>query len=207
MIRYLFILFSVFTIVSCNDQAVKKAVPSAEQEVSKKQIPNIEKDKSALRYENKTSQWFLNDKLFSGYAMSRYENDTLLEKMGILNGKKQNECTKWYPDGRIQSTANYKQGKLHGKKQVWNADEAHTLIASLNFENGKAEGEQKKWYPTGEPYQILHMKAGREEGVQQAFRKNGALYANYEAKNGRIFGMKKAALCFGLEDQKIKNED
>ena len=48
---------------------------------------------------------------------------------------------------------------------------------------------------------------GKEEGIQQAFRKNGDLYANYEAKNGRIFGLKKASLCFGLENQKIKNND
>ena len=48
---------------------------------------------------------------------------------------------------------------------------------------------------------------GREEGIQQAYRKNGALYANYEAKKGRIFGLKKASLCFELEGQKIKDND
>lgn len=48
---------------------------------------------------------------------------------------------------------------------------------------------------------------GMEEGIQQTFRKNGALYANYEAKEGRIFGLKKAALCYGLEDQSIQYEN
>ena len=48
---------------------------------------------------------------------------------------------------------------------------------------------------------------GKEEGIQQAFRKNGDLFANYEAKEGRIFGLKKAALCFGLEDENIQNEN
>ena len=48
---------------------------------------------------------------------------------------------------------------------------------------------------------------GKEEGIQQAFRKNGDLFANYEAREGRIFGLKKAALCFGLEDEKIQNEN
>lgn len=47
---------------------------------------------------------------------------------------------------------------------------------------------------------------GREEGLQQAFRRNGYLYANYEARNGRIFGLKKAALCYGLEDENIQYE-
>ena len=48
---------------------------------------------------------------------------------------------------------------------------------------------------------------GKEKGIQRAYRKNGALYANYEAKNGRIFGLKKASLCFGLEDQQIKKNN
>lgn len=47
---------------------------------------------------------------------------------------------------------------------------------------------------------------GKEEGMQQAFRKNGDLFVNYEARNGRIFGMKKAALCFGIEDKNIQYE-
>lgn len=47
---------------------------------------------------------------------------------------------------------------------------------------------------------------GKEDGIQQAFRENSALYANYEAKEGRIFGLKKTALCFGLEDENIQYE-
>ena len=30
--------------------------------------------------------------------------------------------------------------------------------------------------------------------------------ANYEAKEGRTFGLKKASLCFGLEDENIQYE-
>ncbi|EPR68296.1 hypothetical protein [Cyclobacterium qasimii] len=48
---------------------------------------------------------------------------------------------------------------------------------------------------------------GREEGLQQAFRKNGELFANYEAKDGRIFGLKRAVLCVGLEDEVVKYEN
>ncbi len=37
-----------------------------------------------------------------------------------------------------------------------------------------------------------------------AFRKNGVLFTNYEARNGSVFGLKKAALCFGLADENIQ---
>ena len=83
-------------------------------------------------------------------------------------------------------------------------DSTHILISHLNFRLGKAHGVQKKWYTTGEIFKVLHFNMGIEEGIQQAFRKNGDLFANYEAREGRIFGLKRAALCFGLEDEEVK---
>lgn len=102
---------------------------------------------------------------------------------------------------------NYKDGRLHGEKKVWSSDSSHVLIAQLNYSFGKAHGEQKKWYPTGEIFQKTNFNMGIEDGIQQAYRKNGDLYANYEAKNGRIFGLKKAALCYDLENEKIQYEN
>jgi antitoxin component YwqK of YwqJK toxin-antitoxin module len=46
---------------------------------------------------------------------------------------------------------------------------------------------------------------GQEEGMQKAWRENGKIYNNYEAKNGRIFGLKRASLCFQLEDEIVQN--
>ena len=72
---------------------------------------------------------------------------------------------------------------------------------------GKAHGTQTQWYATGELYKKLNLNMGKEDGMQQAFRKNGVLYANYEAKSGRGFGLRKSALCYGLEEEKINYED
>jgi len=141
------------------------------------------------------------------YTVRLDQNNSLIEKTGILNGKKQNKATWWYPDGHIKELANYDKGKLHGEKKRWSSDTSHILIAQLNYHLGKAHGVQKLWYPTGEFYKHLNLNKGKEEGIQQAYRKNGDLYANYEAKNGRIFGLRKAALCYGLEDEKVQYEN
>lgn len=45
---------------------------------------------------------------------------------------------------------------------------------------------------------------GREEGMQKAWRENGKIYNNYEAKNGRIFGLKRANLCYELENEEVQ---
>ena len=148
----------------------------------------------------------LNNTPYSGYAVSYYSDSTLKEKIGILNGKTESQSLTFYEDGHLKQLSNYRNGKLHGEKKLWSSNTSHVLLSHLNYQFGKPHGEQKTWYPTGELHKILNMNMGKEDGIQQAFRKNGALYANYEAKEGRIFGLKKAALCFGLEDEDIQYE-
>lgn len=167
------------------------------------QIPDTTVLAAILNYDNKTSQWTLNDQLYSGYAVSYYQDSSLKEKIRIINGKKENQSFDWYPDGHLKEVASYHKGKLHGEKKVWSTDTNHVLISYLNYKFGKPHGEQKKWYRTGELHKVLHLNMGQEEGIQQAYRENGDLYANYEAKNGRTFGLQKASLCYGLEDENI----
>jgi antitoxin component YwqK of YwqJK toxin-antitoxin module len=192
--------------ISCVKKTETKSAFNPNLSTTIVELPNQTVNKSALFYNNKTSLWTLKDELYSGYALSYYPDSTLKEKIGIWNGSKQNQAIQWYPDGHYKQVANYHKGKLHGEKKGWSSDLNHVLIAQLNYHTGKAHGEQKKWYPTGELYKKLNLNMGREEGMQQAFRKNGALYANYEARAGRIFGLKKAALCYGLEDENIQYE-
>jgi hypothetical protein len=39
--------------------------------------------------------------------------------------------------------------------------------------------------------------------MQQAWLETGALYVNYEAKNGRIFGLLRSNLCYQLENEVV----
>ena len=134
------------------------------------------------------------------------DDNSLKEKFGIQNGRKQNEAIQWYADGHYKHLANYQNGKSHGDKKTWSADSSHILLAHLKYKEGKPHGAQTKWYPTGELFKKLNLNMGKEEGLHQAFRKNSALYANYEAKEGRTFGLRKATLCYSLEDENIQYE-
>ncbi|WP_053002602.1 toxin-antitoxin system YwqK family antitoxin [Kordia jejudonensis] len=199
------ILLASVLLIGCAKQG-EKLSPSSNADLTLK-VPEIVTLTSALTYHPETSLWTLNNLPYSGFAVSYYPDHSLKEKFGIFNGVKQNEFLQWFPDGHLKSSTNYHLGKLHGEKKIWSSDSAHVLIAHFNYDTGKAHGVQKKWYATGELYKILHLNQGKEEGMQQAFRKNGVLYANYEAREGRIFGLKKAALCFGLEDEKVKYKE
>ncbi|WP_299670903.1 hypothetical protein [uncultured Polaribacter sp.] len=203
-LKFWTLLFLTVLFISCNKQTEKLSHSNKIEKTF--EVPKVEILKSALKYNHKISLWTLNNEPFSGFALSYYKEDSLKEKFGILNGKKQNKAIQWFSDGHLKNVTNYHQGKLHGEKKIWSSDPSHNLIAQLNYREGKAHGEQKKWYATGEFYKKLNLSQGKEEGLQQAYRKNGALYANYEAKEGRIFGLKKTALCYGLEDENIKYE-
>jgi len=186
---------------------VEQNKTNVNKEVSLLKIDDQVVENNLLVYNKENSTWTFNEELYSGYSITKYENDSLKRKFGVLNGKKQNEDISWFLDGKIKSSANYHQGKLHGEKKRWIRYPVHRLVSHYNYYLGKGQGKQIKWYPTGELFHVINLKDGREEGVQQAYRKNGKLFANYEMKNGRIFGIKKASLCFGLKNEKIKNEN
>lgn len=192
------------TTLQINRIAERVGVTLKQDAIEKVEIPKKEIKKSALYYNPQISIWNYNETPYSGYVVSYYPNGKLKEKFGLMCGKKQNEANNWYPDGHLKYSSTYHNGKLHGEKIIWSSEVPHILIAHFNYYLGKANGEQKKWYPTVEIYKKLNLNMGKEEGIQQAFRKNGKLYVNYEAVKGRIFGLKKAALCYKLEDQIIK---
>ena len=202
----LFVLLIIIG-VSCSTQVKTTINKSAHSALQSLDVPANTIDKSKLDYNPKTSLWTLDSIRYSGYAVSYFPDSTLKQKFGIVNGKKQNESTEWYPDGRVKYLVNYHEGKLHGEKKSWSVDTTHHLVSHLNYRLGKAHGVQKQWYLTGEIFKVLQLNDGREEGIQKAFRKNGTIYANYEAKEGRIFGLKRAALCFELVDEEVQFAD
>ena len=193
---------SIVLLVGCKqvDKQDHKSIPTIE----KVEIPNLIEDIFSLKYNNTTSEWYFKGNLYSGFIVDYYNDKTLKLKMAVHKGKRQNKTEKWHPNGKLMEVSNYQKGKLNGEKKVWASNNKHTLISQFNFYLGKAHGEQRKWYPSGEIYKIMNFDKGIASGMQRAYRKNGALYANYEARNGRIYGLKKAKLCYSLENEKVQ---
>ncbi len=160
-------------------------------------------DKAELRYDRNKSLWILDSQLFTGFAVSYYSDGSIKERFGLLDGRKESQATYWYSNGQVKFSMSYRNGKLHGEKKTWSSDSAHTLLAHYNYNAGKLDGEQKKWYPTGELFMKMYFKEGKEHGLQHAYRKNGAMYANYEAREGRSFGLKRADLCYELSEENM----
>lgn len=159
--------------------------------------------KTDVTYQRMGGLWLKDGKPVTGLVTQLYPDGTLQEKFGVLNGKRQNEYYAFFPDGHPQFYITYLHGKRHGESKSWTNDSAHMLISHLHYKEGRMHGVQKKYYRTGELFKVRNMNMGKEQGLQQAYRQNGKLYTNYEARNGRIFGLKKSTLCFEVEDEQV----
>lgn len=196
LINYSF-LFFLLVFGSCNKQTTKnKFIASAEE------ITNIIIAKEQVKLNPLKGKWFYNDKPFNGFAVTYHKNKVLSEKIGFFNGKREGNAFKYFNDGAIKYQATYINNKLHGVKL--NYFKNGNLFSESNYVNGKRDGLQKIWYVSGQLAKKNNLSEGKEEGLQQAWLENGTLYVNYEAKNGRIFGMNRANLCYKLKNEKVQ---
>ncbi|NAS11664.1 toxin-antitoxin system YwqK family antitoxin [Poritiphilus flavus] len=166
------------------------------------EIPEIEVKKEDLELRPMEGKWYRNNEPFNGYAMRCYPDGSPAERTTYRDGKKEGEATKWYQDGVLKKKAFYKANKLHGEIHTWWPD--GSPASALNYQNGSKDGEQMRWYPNGQISRKTNFSMGKEEGMQQAWLKNGKIYVNYESKNGRTFGLRKAKLCYELKDEIVQ---
>ncbi len=197
-----YILFLTCIFFGCNKQSTKELLLT--KDMSARRVENIVVDKKQIKLNSTKGQWFYEDQPFNGYSVSYHENGLLAEKSGFFNGKREGESYSYFNDGTIKKDAFYKKNKLDGVK--FNYFENGELVSESNYNNGKRHGVQKIWFPNGQLAKKLNFNMGKEEGLQQAWLENGSLYVNYEAKNGRIFGMLRANSCYKLENEKVVKE-
>lgn len=188
----------------CNKKSNNELV-LAKDIISTLEIDNNTVDKKQIKLNSAKGQWYYKDQPFNGYAVSNYDHGGLAEKTGFFNGRREGESYLYYSDGAIKKEALYKKNKLDGVKLNYFGN--GTLATESNYINGKKHGIQKTWFPNGQLAKKRNLNQGKEEGLQQAWLENGTLYINYEAKNGRVFGMLRASSCYKLEDEKVVKKE
>ena len=195
---HLLILLQVFLLASCNDGFVNQMDIVDNQALV---IENVEVLKEDLILNQIEGKWYYNDVPYSGYSLRYYPNDTLAERLGYVNGKREGIARKWSENGVLRIESYYKTNRLDSIYKSW--WENGMLSAETNYVNGVKQGEEREWYATGQLAKQRQLLDGKENGIHKAWLENGKLYINYEAKNGRIFGMRRANSCTQLKDEVI----
>ncbi|ANW95285.1 hypothetical protein AXE80_02830 [Wenyingzhuangia fucanilytica] len=144
-----------------------------------------------------------NGTLFTGVA-KLYADDSRSLKYFVTYqaGLKNGTCKRWYDNGNINYETQYIKGRKQGLTKIWYKN--GQLQSESTYYKGVLHGKEQVWYPTGELQKERNLVYGQEQGMQKAWRKNGKLYANYEAVNGRIFGLLGANMCYEVENEKVK---
>jgi antitoxin component YwqK of YwqJK toxin-antitoxin module len=164
-------------------------------------IDNVLVAKSQLFLDQNQGTWYYNNKPFNGFSVKSYANGTLEEKLGYHNGKREGVARRWSENEVLRVESFYSQNKLVGTYRNW--WENGVLSEESNYENGVKQGVEKQWYPNEQLAKFRNLVDGDESGMQQAWLETGALYVNYEAKNGRIFGLLRSNLCYQLENEVV----
>lgn len=146
-----------------------------------------------------------NNNLFSGIVKELYPNGKLKKQLSVYKGMLHGTYKSYYEDGIPWEIRSYKNNLSTGKHCGFWAESGYPHF-EYNYYEERMEGVQKKWYKSGKPFLSLNYANDREDGLQQGWRENGKLYLNYVAKEGYRYGLQKAALCYTLRDEKIKNE-
>ena len=198
-IRSFFIILSIL-LISCNDHSLQEMdiAIHADKPIT---ISDIEVLKKELVLNPIEGAWYYKNELFSGYSLRIYPNDTLAEKIGYIQGKREGIAQKWSENGTLRIESYYKNNRLDSTYKSW--WENGVLASQSNYSKGVKEGVEREWYATGVLAKQRNLDNGQESGLQKAWLENGTLYVNYEARNGRIFGMRKANSCYKLEDEII----
>lgn len=109
--------------------------------------------------------------------------------------------TIFYLDGSVAQIISKKNGIRHGEvSSYW---QNGSMRAHANYVEGKVHGTARQWYRSGALFKELNYEHGIESGSQKAWRENGVLYANYVAKDGRHYGLRRSNLCFQLEGEVV----
>jgi protein SCO1/2 len=77
------------------------------------------------------------------------------------------------------------------------------LRTAATYKDGAYDGEYRSWYANGRPFELRHYVAGHEAGLQQAWSDTGVLYINYEARNGRHYGMENSTPCVSGDPERV----
>ncbi|WP_299780366.1 hypothetical protein [uncultured Formosa sp.] len=193
-----FMFFALLLVTSCNKTARVKTTVTLEKRLV---IKDFEISKDDLVLNQIEGKWYYNNKPFSGYSIKRYPNDSIAERLGFVNGKREGIARKWSEKGVLRTASYYKHNRLDSVYKTW--WENGVLSSQSNYKDGVKQGVEEEWYPTGQLAKQRQLVNGKENGLQKAWLQNGTLYVNYEAKNGRVFGMKRANSCYKLENEVI----
>lgn len=136
---------------------------------------------------------YLNGQPFSGHQYAlRSIGDTAMV-VPFYKGREYGMARQWYENGQLKEVRFFVNGQKTGEHTGWWQNGQLQFV--YHFSNDMFEGMVKEWYANGRLFRQMHYAAGTENGLQQIWQPDGKLFANYEARDGRNYGLTGTMHC------------
>ncbi len=124
---------------------------------------------------------------FSGILFKLNNGFDTVFSLCYQNGLKESRSVLYHSTGSLSEERYYSTGKKIGTAiGYWPSG---TLKFTYHYKNDLYDGVQEEWFQNGKCYSRKNFNNGYENGMQQCWDSTGLLLANYEARNGRNYGI------------------
>ncbi|MEZ0607531.1 toxin-antitoxin system YwqK family antitoxin [Fibrella sp. WM1] len=161
-------------------------------------IPHVFVNSAAAGWQWRDGQLWLNNNRFSGWQYSLYPTGDTAFVGAYWQGKAEGVHRKRYANGQLREWRHYRHGWQEGEQRGWYANGKPEFTAQCQHD--VYEGKLNEWFPNGRLARRGTYHEGHEEGPQQLWFDNGTLKANYEAREGRLYGFTGVKNCENVWD-------
>jgi len=99
--------------------------------------------------------------------------------------------------GALLSQTSYRDGRKIGRHVSFWPNGSKRVEALYNGD--VIEGEYRAWHANGQLAELKHYAQGHEVGRQQAWTDQGELFLNFDARNGRHYGLVNSKPCMPVQ--------
>jgi antitoxin component YwqK of YwqJK toxin-antitoxin module len=126
-------------------------------------------------------------------VIERYASGSLKSITPTLDGRRDGIVREWYESGLPRTELGYARGEKTGRHRTWWPTGSLREVG-LYWHDARVD-EYRAYYSSGAPYERRHYASGHEAGLQQSWSEDGALFLNYEVRDGRRYGFVNAKPC------------
>jgi len=148
-------------------------------------------DFSQIEYKNKIIYEKNNTKAFTGTVVKKYKNGQKKDKSQYLNGKLNGKKTIWNKKGQKIGECHYINNKINGKCTAWfeNVELVNNKLIKeyeTNYKDNKFHGKHTEWYKNGKKRLEYNYLKGQNHGKSTEWYEDGKKKSEVNYINGEI---------------------
>lgn len=149
-------------------------------------------------FQSRAGVMYMDNEVFTGTQLFFHPGYDTAAIIPYRDGREQGIAVYKYPGGKVKEIRSFSKGRKTGVHKGWWPSGKPRFVYA--FSNDVYNGDVKDWYESGQLFRDFHYTKGVEDGLQKQYFDNGVLQFNYEARNGRQYGLTGIKKCINAKD-------